>query len=191
MKSKVYKKCKFFNTGFCKNRENCRFQHPVNLCEENLETGKCSNFKTCKLRNPRECRYFNSDRSCFHGESCTYLHKEKCPLNENSANEETESNTAKLVTIEVNGKKFTVEKIEELDDETTNAMTADDFLKFCDDFQFEKTSEANEEVFVDLDHIEEELRNSIYLNATYDEIMNPKAENLRKATRKKSSSVKK
>ena len=64
-------------------------------------------------------------------------------------------------------------------------------MKFCDDFQFEKTSEANEEVFVDLDHIEEELRNSIYLNATYDEIMNPKAVNIRKTTRKKSSSVKK
>ena len=94
---------------------------------ENEKEAKKSNVKTCKLRHPRECRYFNSDRSCFHGESCAYLHKENCPLNENSANEETESNTAKLVTIEVNGKKFTVEKIEELDDETTNAMTADDF----------------------------------------------------------------
>ena len=86
----------------------------------------------------------------------------------------------------MNGKKVTVEKIEELDDETTNAMTADDFLKFCDNIEFEKTSEANEEIFVDLDHIEEELRNSIYLNATNDEIMNPKTVNLRKTTRKKS-----
>ena len=51
----------------------------------------------------------------------------------------------------------------DLYEEITNAMTADDFLKFCDNIEYEKTSVADEEVFVDLDFIEEELRKSIYL----------------------------
>ena len=62
----------------------------------------------------------------------------------------------------MNGKIVTVEKLKDLDEETTNAMTADDFLKFCDDFQVEKSPKVEE--FVDLHHIKEELRNSIYIN---------------------------
>ena len=39
----------------------------------------------------------------------------------------------KLVTIVENRKKFYVEKLDDLDIETVNAMTTEDFLKFCDD----------------------------------------------------------
>ena len=35
--SKVYKRCKFFNTGFFKNCENCCFQHPVNMCGQEVK----------------------------------------------------------------------------------------------------------------------------------------------------------
>ena len=82
-----------------------------------------------------------------------------------------------------------------LDEETTNAMTADDFLKFCDDFHIEKTSDAEE--FVDIDEIEKELRESIYLNATNDftntnpKTVEPKDIKIKKSTRKKSTSVRK
>ena len=197
-KTKVFKKCKFFNTGFCKSRDNCPFQHPASLCREHLEDGKCSSFRTCQHRHPRECRYFKRVKSCFHGESCAYLHKESNALKETSTNEEKEDNTVKLVTIEVNGKKATVEKLEDLDEEITNAMTADDFLKFCDNIEHEKTSVADEEVFVDLDFIEEELRKSIYLNVDNGDVMKdnsktvkPQNTNLKKSSRKKLSSVKK
>ena len=61
-------------------------------------------------------------------------------LKETSTNEEEENNTVKLVTIEVKGKKTTVEKLEDLDEEITNAMTAEDFLKFCHNIEYEKTS---------------------------------------------------
>jgi hypothetical protein len=71
-KTKVFKKCKFFNTGFCKSCDNCPFQHPASLCREHLEDGKCSSFRTCQHRHPRECRYFKRVKSCFHGESCAY-----------------------------------------------------------------------------------------------------------------------
>ena len=42
-------------------------------------------------------------------------------------------------------------------------MRANYFLKFCDNIEYEKTYVADEEVFVDLDYIEEELRKSIYV----------------------------
>ena len=64
-------------------------------------------------------------------------------LKETSTNEEEENNTVKLVTIEVKGKKTTVEKLEDLDEEITNAMTAEDFLKFCHNIEYEKTSVAS------------------------------------------------
>ena len=116
-------------------------------------------------------------------------------MEEESTNEISESNAAKLVTIEVNGKKITVEKYEDLDEETTNAMTADDFLKFCDDFHIEKTTDAEDEEFVDIDQIEEELSKSIYIHATNDNMnvnskpVKPKDVKIKKSTRKKSPSV--
>ena len=77
-------------------------------------------------------------------------------------------------------------------------MIADDFLKFCDNIEYEKTSVADEEVFVHLDFIEEELRKSIYLNVDNGDVMKdnsktvkPQNTNLKKSSRKKSSSVKK
>ena len=93
----------------------------------------------------------------------------------------------------MNGKKVSVEKLDELDKETTNAMTADDFLKCCDDCKFERTYEAIDNEFVDIDFIEEELRKRIYIDTTNDikktntntTPVKPKNVNLRKSTRKK------
>ena len=168
------------------------------MCREHHEDGKCSCFRTCQDRRPRKFRYSKIDRSCFHGESCAYLHKEINALKETSTHEEEENNTVKLVTIEVNGKKTIVEKLEDLNEEIINAMTADDFLKFCHNIEYEKTSVADEEVFVDLDFIEEELRKSIYLNVDNGDVMKdnsktvkPQNTNLKKSSRKKSTSVKK
>ena len=189
------KKCRFYNTGFCRSRENCPFKHPENSCKEHLETGKCSSYRTCQERHPRKCRHFETEKSCFYAVSCAYLHKEIVDVEEDSDNDETVSNAAKKITIEVNGKHITVEKFEDLDEETTNSMTADDFLKFCDDFHIEKTSDAEE--FVDIDEIEKELRESIYLNATNDftntnpKTVEPKDIKIKKSTRKKSTSVRK
>ena len=200
-KTKVYKRCKFYNTGFCRNRDNCLFQHAENICQEHLETGKCDRFRTCLHRHPRECRYFSGDQNCFHGNSCAYLHSEVVISEESSDNkvvsiDSAKKVTAKKVTIEVDGKIFSVENINDLDEDTVNAMTADDFLKFCDDVEIEKASEMDENEYVDLDQIEYELRHSVYLNATEDiekEKTNSKSVknlSLKKSTRKKSSSVK-
>ena len=59
-----------------------------------------------------------------------------------------------MITVEVNGKIFVVEKLDDLDIETTNVMNADEM------------SEGGEEV--DLVFIEQELNKSPFLNATQD-----------------------
>ena len=138
---------------------------------------------------------FETEKNCFHGVSCAYLHKEIVYVEEDSDNDKTVSNAARKITIEVNGKQITVEKFEDLDEETTNAMTADNFLKFCDVFQIEKTSDVEE--FVDIDEIEKDLRKSIYFNAKNDianvnpKTVKPKDVMIKKSTRKKSTSVRK
>ena len=150
-KDKVPKKCKFFDTGFCKNRENCAFLHPTEICEEYLDSGKCSNFKGCTERHPRQCRYWQKKR-CFHNQSCLYLHSntlnpedknvdkesswdEKCDDDNKVefANEEEIVVHEKSITIEVNGKILKVSRMEEIAEEDLEAMTTDDFLKFCED----------------------------------------------------------
>ena len=44
--------CKFFNKGFCKFTNKCKFEHPENKCTEE----SCRN-KACRKRHPKQCRY--------------------------------------------------------------------------------------------------------------------------------------
>ena len=122
---------------------------------------------------------FCKKQNCFCWESCAYLHRDT----ENLV-DKNESRSVKLITVEVNGKIFAVEKLHDLDIETTNAMNDDE------------VSEGGEEV--DLDFIEQELNKSPFLNATQD-IIKDKSDaenvklkrdklNIKKTTRKKSSS---
>ena len=111
-KVKVQKKCKYFNSGYCNKRESCPFAHPDEICQEHLSSGKCENYRYCQRRHHRECRNWARDLLCF--QSCAYLHKESVQ-NEDDNRSNVDTSTAKLITIEVNGKKVTVEKLEELD----------------------------------------------------------------------------
>ena len=68
------KKCRYFNRGFCKYGENCRFHHPKQMCSEYLQEGICRQWK-CQQRHPRDCRYWTGKQEgCKRGESCQYLH---------------------------------------------------------------------------------------------------------------------
>jgi hypothetical protein len=66
------KQCIFDRKGFCKEEENCRFFHPLEICSDYIENRVC--IKTCcRKRHPRLCRYFTRG-ICRRGESCKYLH---------------------------------------------------------------------------------------------------------------------
>ena len=73
-KVKVPRRCKFFNSGFCKERENCCFEHPESLCQTYLRTSKCQSFRSCPHRHPKVCRYWKNGE-CFRGQSCSYIHQ--------------------------------------------------------------------------------------------------------------------
>ena len=58
-------KCKYFNLGFCKHKELCKFLHPSEECTE-----KC-NKNECMKRHIKACRYKNK---CRYNKRYTYKH---------------------------------------------------------------------------------------------------------------------
>ena len=53
---KVVKRCKLFNTGFCKSEGMCPFLHPDSICDDYLKLGNCDQYRSCLKRHPKECR---------------------------------------------------------------------------------------------------------------------------------------
>ena len=71
---KVKKKCNFYNRGFCRQGILCEFEHPVDICDQYLKEGECSQ-KHCNGRHIYKCRYFQNSQGCFRGNSCEFLHQ--------------------------------------------------------------------------------------------------------------------
>ena len=71
---KVVKRCKWWNRGFCRERDNCSYNHQKGDCEEHLNGG-CTQRGCTTLRHRKQCRYYNTSLGCHRGESCEYLHK--------------------------------------------------------------------------------------------------------------------
>ena len=74
------KKCFFFDTGYCKMGNECRFYHLYNNCETFEKDGICPIFD-CKDRHPKDCRYWKND-ICYRGNMCVYRHKNKKVMDE-------------------------------------------------------------------------------------------------------------
>ena len=69
---KELKRCKFFNSGYCKYKLECKFSHPKEVCKVYLEEGKC-NQKQCKNRHPKVCKWLKRESGCKRAD-CDYLH---------------------------------------------------------------------------------------------------------------------
>ena len=68
------RKCRYYNRGFCKYRESCRFYHSPVVCNTYLEEGICGK-KSCSERHPKKCRYWaGSPKGCTRDDGCKYLH---------------------------------------------------------------------------------------------------------------------
>ena len=62
-------KCRYFNSGYCKYKQRCKFLHPKNICKEtNCERGKCPN------RHPKACKWYSGATGCRRGEDCDFSH---------------------------------------------------------------------------------------------------------------------
>ena len=67
------RKCRFFNRGYCKYNDKCKYYHSPVICEEYLEHGICMEDR-CIKRHPKHCRYWaNTPEGCRY-EKCHYLH---------------------------------------------------------------------------------------------------------------------
>ena len=71
-KQKKLKKYKYYNMGYCKYNEKCRFIHPDKTCQNYLE-GKCD-LGDCPGRHPRACKWYQGATGCRRNESCKYSH---------------------------------------------------------------------------------------------------------------------
>ena len=91
---KVKIRCNFYNRGFCRKGSTCDFEHPVKLCEQYKLEGECTR-SICKDRHIYKCKYFQSQKGCFRGSSCEFLHanvgvNDEEDLNEIDAKENVE-----------------------------------------------------------------------------------------------------
>jgi hypothetical protein len=73
VKNKIAKKCRYFDTGYCKYSEKCKFIHPRDICRDYLKTNKCQKTK-CKERHPKRCKWEETVSGCRRKGDCSYLH---------------------------------------------------------------------------------------------------------------------
>ena len=64
--------CRYFQYGFCKFRDGCRYEHRSECCDR-----KGCNGRKCLWRHPRPCRYLRKNGWCKFEENCAYSHEEK------------------------------------------------------------------------------------------------------------------
>ena len=71
-RNKSNQKCRYFNRGHCRNKSECLFVHPSQICSTYLEEGKCE-VKTCASRHPKMCKWMRAATGCRR-QNCDYLH---------------------------------------------------------------------------------------------------------------------
>ena len=69
------KKCRFENTGLCRNKTNCAEFHPKKTCQAHSKLGSCSAESSCEHRHPHGI-FFEWERhgGCSNGEGCRNRH---------------------------------------------------------------------------------------------------------------------
>ena len=71
---KQARKCRYFNRGHCKFKQNCNFHHSTSICVKLLQNEICSG-RGCSDRHPKDCRYWTRNpQGCHRKDKCDYLH---------------------------------------------------------------------------------------------------------------------
>ena len=61
--------CRFNLNGYCRYRDQCKYQHAKETCENT----KCDQ-KSCMKRHPRNCKYYSEFGYCKFGDYCAFRH---------------------------------------------------------------------------------------------------------------------
>ena len=99
MNNKFQTKCRYYDKGFCRNRENCLYYHPTDDCQNNCKNKKCS------LRHRNVCRYKTHCYFNINGK-CEYLHLETEVLEEAMAVNDNDNLEAHKVILSAAGPNF-------------------------------------------------------------------------------------
>ena len=69
-------KCKFYNRGYCKHKDQCKYVHPTSDC-----IGNCLDTNICPNRHRKICKF---GHKCYHNKTnvCEYIHKRSEEQNE-------------------------------------------------------------------------------------------------------------
>ena len=62
--------CNYFDNGYCRFKEECKFFHPNEICEFE----KCD-LQACIKRHPKSCKYFRR-KKCKFNDACLFKHKD-------------------------------------------------------------------------------------------------------------------
>ena len=68
-----HRRCKWWNRGYCREKERCAFKHPQEDCQDHLK-GRCTTRGCTSLRHRKRCKFFSSETGCHRGDRCQYLH---------------------------------------------------------------------------------------------------------------------
>ena len=102
---KKFRRCKWWNGGFCREKKNCSFSHPLEDCENHLKGG-CTT-KGCKTkRHRKQCKYFNAESGCHRGESCEYLNQHEKVTEEKELEDKEEKNNYLQKLVQESKEKF-------------------------------------------------------------------------------------
>ena len=93
--------CTFYNSGYCRYKGDCKYNHP----KENCQISYCKN-KMCTKRHPKECRFGNK---CRRKSLCLYKHDHSSTPSSTPSN--SESPVIEVEETEVNKLKAEVEAL--------------------------------------------------------------------------------
>ena len=163
-KKTFLKKCRYFNAGYCREAENCPFNHPEAICGDYLGSGQCPSLRTCPYQHPKVCKFW-SKTTCYRGEDCCYLHQQV---------EQHESVTSndKASTSE-NNLDGNIEDVDKVDQE---ALTVDHYFKLYEADADGIAKLIAEETDVEqIEHEEVSIEDimKFYENKTEDELLGP------------------
>lgn len=104
----VQKKCSYYDKGFCRQKDSCKFYHPEKSCGDFRKDGICQK-SFCRDRHPKMCRYWKRG-FCFRGDSCCFTHTKK----EDASNDKADFN------IDKTGKESTIEEADNNENDIAN-----------------------------------------------------------------------
>jgi hypothetical protein len=110
---------KWWNRGYCWEKEGCAYNHPPEDCKDHLKGG-CTTRGCTSHRHRKMCKFFSGETGCHWGDRCQYLHIVDVNVTMGKEVREKRTERSKLVSKEVQTQNYkeTVDKKVQTENET-------------------------------------------------------------------------